>query len=125
MPCEVRATILLEVDGVALPDFPIIRRYIVNELANLGDLVAAPDSNTSTFHAIPAAVMATLGIFFVAPDQAINLKINQNTPLPINANGLVLIMGAALAQGTPNTNVQVNNPSSSISANLPIIVAGS
>src|ERR1035437_6459900 len=122
---EVRATILIEIDGVSLPDFPVVRRYIVNELANIGDLVATPDSNTSTFHAIPAAVMATLGIFFVAPDQAINLKINQNTPLPLNANGLVLIMGAALAQGTPNTNVQVNNPSSSVSANLPIIVAGS
>src|ERR1035441_5025004 len=97
----------------------------VHELANLGDLVAAPDSNTSTFHAIPAAVMATLGIFFVAPDQAINLKINMNTPLPLNANGLVLIMGAALTQGTPNTNVEYNNPSSVISAYLPIIVAGS
>jgi hypothetical protein len=115
---------LIEKNGVSLDGMPIVRRLIVNEDAN-STLVAAPDSNTSTFHAIPAAVMATLGIFFVAPDQAINLKINMNTPLPLNANGLVLIMGAALAQGTPNTNVEYNNPSSVISANLPIIVAGS
>ena len=124
MSDEYRVTVLIEKNGVSLDGMPIVRRLIVNEDAN-STLVAAPDSNTSTFHAIPAAVMATLGIFFVAPDQAINLKINMNTPLPLNANGLVLIMGAALAQGTPNTNVEYNNPSSLINANLPIIVAGS
>jgi hypothetical protein len=122
---EVRATILIEVDGVTLPDFPIIKRYIVSELANLGDVIATPDSNSSAFHPIPAAIMATLGIFMVTPDQATNWEINQNTPLPLNAGGLILIMGAALTQATPSQNIEYNNPSSSVSANLPIIVAGS
>ena len=122
---EIRATLLLEVDGVSLPDFPIIKRLVVNEIASLGDLIATPDSNTTSYHAIAAAIMATMGVFVMTTDQAVNLKFNLNTPISMNADGLVLIMGCALAQGTPSQNVEYNNPSSSVNANLGIVVAGS
>ena len=122
---ELRFTILAEQDGVMLPDFPIVRRYIVNESAQLGDLIAAPDSNTSTFHPIAAAVMAALGILFLTTDQAINLNLNALSALPLNANGLILILGTDLAQSPPDTNVEYNNPSSTVSANLSVIAAGS
>jgi hypothetical protein len=121
---ELRATILLEIDGVALPDFPIIRRYIVAELSGLNAISQAADNNTSSFHAIPQLTMPSLGVFLLTTDLALNLKLNLNTPVPLNANALVLILGAALTQGTPNTNVEINNPSAATAANVGVLGGG-
>lgn len=122
---ELRVTLNVEIDGEALPDMPIIRRYILNETAQL-NFSANPDNNTTSFHAIPAAIMPSMGIFFLTFDQAANLNINQNTPLPLNANSVVLILGANLAQGTPSNNVTYNNPAASGGAvlNMSGLVAG-
>lgn len=125
MSDEYRVTVLIEKNGVSLPDFPLIRRLIFNESADT-TIVASPDSNTTSYHEIAAATMPTLGLFFVAPDQAVNLKFNLNTPVSMDAQSIVLIMGCALAQGTPTQNIEYNNPSSSVSSNLqPLIIAGS
>lgn len=123
---ELRATILLELDGEPLADMPIVRRYIVNEQSGLGTIQLAPDNNSSTFHPIAALTMSNLGIFFLATDSALNLDINQLTALPLNANGLILILGAALAQGTPTENITLNNPATtgSASANVNILGGG-
>lgn len=121
---EVRCSIVIEVDGVILPDFPIIRRYIVAELSGLVALSQAADNNTSSFHAIPQLTMPNLGLILLTTDQALNLKLNLNTPVPLNANSLVLILGASLTQGTPNTNVEVNNPAVSTAANLGVLGGG-
>jgi hypothetical protein len=121
---ELRATILLEVDGVALPDFPIIRRYVVAELSGLNAISQAADNNTTTFHPIPFLTMATLGAFLMTMDQAENVKFNLNTPVSFNANGLILFLGCSLAQGTPNQNIEVNNPSASTVANIGVLGGG-
>ena len=102
---------------------PIVRRYIVNEVSTQMNIVAAAD-NGSTYHPIQAAIMPNLGVICLTMDQAMNLNINQNTPLPMNAGGFVLIMGANLTQGTPNQNVEYNNPAVSQAANLGIPVLG-
>lgn len=121
---EIRVILTIEQDGEELPNMPIVRRYVVNEAAQIGNLIATPDSNTTTFHPIAAAVMPAMSIFLLQTDQALNLEINQNTPLPLNAQGLILILGADLAQATPTDNIEYNNPSASISANLTGLVAG-
>lgn len=121
---ELRATILLEIDGVALPDFPIIRRYVVAELSGLNAISQPADNNTSSFHPIPQLTMPSLGIFLLTTDLALNLKLNLNTPVPLNANGLVLILGANLTQGTPSQNVEVNNPSTGTAANVGVLGGG-
>jgi len=120
---ELRATISFELDGIPLADMPIVRRYIVNEVSTQMNIVAVAD-NGSTYHPIAAAIMPTLGVICLTMDQALNLNINQNTPLPMNAGGLVLIMGCALAQATPADNIEYNNPAVSQSANLGIPVLG-
>jgi len=107
---EIRATIQIQIDGIDLPDSPIVWRGIVAEAVGLPNLVFPPDNNSTTFHPISQATMAALGIVLLKSDQAANLKLNLNTPLPLNAGGLILICGAALAQGTPNQNVEINNP---------------
>lgn len=106
---EFKATLSFEIDGIPLPDMPVVRRYVVPETA-LFELVATPDNGSVTYHPIAAAIMSSLGIFYVTNDQAYNLKLNLNNPLPMNAGGLVLILGTALTQGTPNQNVEYNNP---------------
>ena len=121
---ELRATILLEVDGVALPDFPIIRRYVVAELSGLNTIVQPADNNTTSFHPIPQLTMPSLGVFLLTSDQALNLKLNLNTPVPLNANSLVLILGSVLTQGTPNTNAEINNPSAATAANVGVLGGG-
>jgi hypothetical protein len=121
---EVRATILLEVDGVALPDMPIVKRYVVAELSGLVALSQAADNDTVTFHPIPQLTMATLGVFLLTTDQALNLELNLNTPLPLNAGGLVLILGCALTQGTPNQNIELNNPGAATAANVGVLGGG-
>lgn len=119
-----RFTILVEQDGQALPDMPIIRRYVVNESSGLVAIAQAADNNTTSFHPIQALTMPSLGIFLLTADQAENLKINLNTPLPLNADGLILILGGNLTQGTPNQNIEVNNPAASQAANLVVLGGG-
>jgi hypothetical protein len=121
---ELRMTVSFELDGIPLADMPIVRRYIVGEASTGMTIIATPDSGTVTYHPIQAAIMPTLGTICVTNDQPANLTINQNTPLPMNAGGFVLIMGANLAQGTPNLNVTYNNPSSTDNVTLGIPVLG-
>lgn len=124
MSDEYRVIVQLEKNGVALNGMPLIRRLIVNEDADILQ-IATPDSNTSTFHPLAAATMPTLQIFLLTTDQAINLELNENNPVPLNANSLVLIFGTAMAQSPPTDNIEYNNPSSTVSANLTGTVAGS
>lgn len=123
---EWRFVVNIEKDGVALADFPVIRRYIQNEDAAINQ-VFAPDNNSSTFHPVAAAIMPALGVIYLQFDQAINLQLNANSPLPMNANGFVLIVGANLTQNPPDTNVEINNPAATggVSVNLIGLVSGS
>jgi hypothetical protein len=124
MSDEYRLTVLLERNGKQLPNFPLIRRLVINEDADILQQ-AQPDSNTTTFHPIPAAVMQTMQIFLLTTDQPINLDINQLSAVPLNGRGLILIWGTALTQATPSDNITFNNPSSATVANLSGTVAGS
>ena len=121
---ELRFTLLVESDGVALPDMPIIRRYVVAESSGVVAISQAADNNTSTFHPLPQLTMPALGIFMLTSDQALNVKLNLNTPLPMNADSLILILGADLTQATPSQNCEVNNPSAATAANLGVLAGG-
>lgn len=126
MPVEVRVTLNIEVDGVALADMPIIQRAIYAEYAN-PKIIATADNNTTSYHAISAATMAAMNFFFLQTDQALNLQINQagtSNPLPVQAGSIVLVMSPNLTQGTPSNNVTFNNPAASASAHLNVVVAG-
>jgi hypothetical protein len=120
---ELRFTLLVESEGVALPDFPLIRRVVVNE-ATLNSIAQAADNNTTSFHAIPSLSMPALGVFMLTSDQAVNLKFNLNTPVPFNADCLVLMVGIDLTQATPSQNIEVNVPGASATANLEVLGGG-
>lgn len=118
-------SILIEKNGAALPNMPLIRRINVAEDAEL-NLTATPDNNSTSFHEIAAATMAAMGVLFLTVDQAVNLKFNLNTPVPLDAGGVVLIIGTNLTQATPPQNVEYNNPAltGGVNATLTGVVAG-
>jgi hypothetical protein len=121
---ELRVTLNFEIDGESLANMPIVRRYIVGEVASQLAIIATPDNNSTTYHPLAAAIMPILGAICITNDQPVNLNINQNTPLALNANGLLLILGADLAQGTPSQNVEYNNPAVStpnVNLDIPVI----
>lgn len=122
---EIRVTLSITVDGNPLPDMPVVKTVQVAEAAQIGNLVAAADNNTTSYHGIGAAEMPTMSVFFLTADQAMNYKVNGSaTAIPMNAGSLVLLISSNLSQGTPANNVQFNNPAATTSANLSGLVAG-
>jgi hypothetical protein len=122
---ELRITLNIEKDGEPLANMPIIQRAIYAEYVN-PQLIATPDNNSTTHHAIAAGTMPAWNFFFLSTDQALNLDINQLTDLPLLAGSLILIMSPNLTQGTPSNNVTYNNPAltGGNNANLNIVIAG-
>lgn len=122
---EYRITVNVEKDGVSLADFPYIIRTIFNEDQS-GTVVLVPDNNSSSFHPVQAMYMPALGMAIFRNDQAMNLQVNANTPVPMNANGLVLFFNCDMTQATPNQNFEVNNPAltGGVSINLRTQFAG-
>lgn len=122
---EVRVTLNIAVDGNPLPDMPIVKTVQVAEAAQINNLIASADNNTTSYHGIAAAEMPTMSVFFLTADQAMNYKINGSaTALPMNAGSLVLFISSNLAQGTPANNVTFNNPAATTASNLSGLVAG-
>lgn len=114
MSDEYRFTLTIERNGIQLSE-PLIKRLVVNESADI-TIAAAADSGTA--HPVAAATMPAMSFFFLETDQAINLVLNANGGLPLNAGGLLLIVGTNLTQGSPPSNVTYANPSGTTVANL-------
>lgn len=121
---EYKFTISIEVNGNAIDGTPIVRRLLLPQGFGMLSLVSLPDSNTSTFHSVTAINENPLVAFMLTNDQPVNLNLNQLTALPMNANGVILIIGANLTQATPSQNVEFNNPSATTNANLGILAGG-
>lgn len=124
MPNEIRVTLNIEIDGVAAANMPVIRRYITNETTGLSTILATPDNDTTTFHAIASGTMPVQSITFLQTDQNLNINLNQLSAFALNGGGFLLIVGGQLTQASPTTNVEYNNPSATITANISTLLAG-
>lgn len=127
---QITATLNLEVDGVSLADFPIVRRIVFAEGGYPAAQIIVSDPNTSTYHQIPSITSPDVTALFVSTDQTINCNLNQFTNLPLTAGGFILIFGTQLQQGTPANNLTLNNPpvasgGSGVSANVVVLNTGS
>ncbi len=126
---EIRAVLTLEQDGSALPDMPTVLRFIFNEVSGVIKQAFAPDNDSSTFHSIVQAIMPNLGFIYIATDQLINVILNDDgtTGFPIQAGCGMLLAGTQLEQGTPATNLKINNPAltDGVTANVTMFLAGS
>ncbi len=125
MSDEYRVVLTISKNGEDLPNMPIVKRYIYAQGTET-NLALAPDNNSSSYHALAALTMSPLGVFFLQTDQAVNLELNVNAGVPLQAGGLILILGTNMAQATPANNVQVNNPAltGGVTANVSIVGAG-
>ncbi len=124
---ELKVSILFELDGQPVANSPLVRRYNVSENVGPGmTLILAPDNDSVTYHPIVAATMPELQALFLTTDNPTNVKLNLNTPIPLDAGGLILILGTSLVQGTPSQNCELNNPAATagVSATLDLFVAG-
>lgn len=123
---EIRAVLTLEIDGVALPDMPIVRRFVVAEGGGIITQTFAPDNNSTTFHPIPSITSPNVNVLFIESDQQLNLNLNQLTALVLQAGGFVLLFGTSLQQATPSNDATINNPAATggATANVGILATG-
>lgn len=120
---SLEVTVDVKLDGASIPGFPQIRRATVTEAVPLDNMQQAADNNSTSFHQVVGSQMATLQALVLTADQAINLKFNNASYLPLNANGLVVIFGANVAAGA-STNATINVPGATV-ADVTGISAGS
>lgn len=127
---EIKATLNIEVDGVSLSDFPIVRRIIFGEGGYPALQIFVPDPDTATFHPVPSITSPNVNVLFVSTDQLVSLDLNQLGAVPLTAGGFMIIFGTALQQATAEDNLTINNPPASsggsgVNANVTVLNTGS
>jgi len=114
MARRVKATIILEVDGVPVPGFPLTAERSADETQSFS-YEEADDGNTTTFSAIPADQIAQVEVLAVKADQATTYRLDgaSDAGIPLNAGGFFLIFNADIDAGAGSSNASVNNNSGS------------
>ena len=118
-----KATVNLELDGVSIPGFPVVRRLEMPESQSFR-YEKVDDGNGSTFLAVPTAQIASIQALVVQTDQQLTFRFDGQTDAGIllNAGGLILVMDATI-DASATTNITVNN-NVQPTANITGIAAG-
>ncbi len=120
---EIRSTLLLDQDGVTLPDLPAVLRYLFPVSAGPFTIEAAPDNNSSTYHAL-SQPLANPAWLYIATDQPINLKFNDGSDVfALGAPGSILFQNVSLSSAPL---ISYNNPAATggNTANITILLFG-
>lgn len=121
---SLKATILLELDGVPLPGSPFVRRVEVGEAVPSQQVKAG--TADSSYSQLSPDQIASLRAFFCTTDAAVKLRLDgqSDAGIELGPNGLVLIMDATLDAGAA-TNATVNNAAATdTEAKLVTVAAG-
>ena len=116
---SIKLSVNLEIDGVTVTGFPLIRRLSVDEIQHF-DYEEGADNDTTTFSALPTAQIAAIQALLLRPlEQPITLRLDAQSDagIIINAGGLIVIMDATIDAGA-STNATVNNPDASALSRL-------
>jgi len=116
---SIKLSVNLEIDGVTVTGFPLIRRLSVDEIQHF-DYEEGADNDTTTFSALPTAQIAAIQALLLRPlEQPITLRLDAQSDagIIINAGGLIIIMDATIDAGA-TTNATVNNPDASALSRL-------
>ena len=122
---SVKVTVDVDVDGVRVEGFPLIRRISTDEIQHF-DYEEAADNDTTTYSALPTAQIASIqALILRALEQPITLRLDGQTDagLIINAGGLVVIIDGTIDDGAA-TNATVNNPDATDLSRLKGFAAG-
>lgn len=102
----------LEVDGVPLAGFPIIRRLTVDEM-HIFDYEKVDDPNPTTFTTLPADQLAEIQALLVRSDKTVTVRLDGQTDagIVINPGGLILLLDVDIDAGAGAPNAKINNDS--------------
>lgn len=115
---NLKVTITIEEDNRLLPGFPIIRRYVSNQ----ADLLAFQQATGVAFATAPGipTSLTALNALYLTADQATAVRFNNAGVIPLNANGMIIILDANVT-AAPVAEIQNNSGST---ANIKGMIAG-
>jgi len=104
-----KATVNLELDGVAIAGFPVVKRLEMDESQQFR-YEKVDDTDGTTFIAVPTGEIASIQALIVQTDQQLTFRFDGQTDAGIllNAGGLILVMDATI-DASATTNITVNN----------------
>lgn len=107
---ELVITVQLELDGVAIPNFPVVERLVVTDAATFNSLQFPPGGSTAL---VPASAENPLQVLVLTTDTAIDVGIATGAPPPLptfvlNANSLLVLFNTTVAS-TPTGSIQITN----------------
>jgi hypothetical protein len=110
-------------DGVKLPGFPIVKSVTVTE--SKGKQVFSRPDSSGVYTELPLQELAGVSVLLVQADQAVAFRFNDQSDafLPISANGLLLLVDAAISSGATNKAALENDSGSA--ANVTMVSGGS
>lgn len=111
-------TLDLKLDGKSVLGQPFVQTATYVEATNTNLTKTGNDSSSY----LQWSQLATDNGLFIITDTAINLKFNNAGALPLNAGGIVLVLGANIAAGA-TTNITINN-NSGTTANIKTLEVG-
>jgi len=102
-----KATVNLELDGVSVAGFPVVKRIETEESSTI-DFDKTDDGNSTTFTAV--SNLASLQAIAITTDQQLTFRFDAQTDqgIVLNAGGLILMMDVTI-DASSQTNVVVNN----------------
>lgn len=107
---ELVITVQLELDGVAIPNFPVVERLVVTDAATFNSLQFAPGGAASL---VPASAENPLQVLVLTTDTQVSVGINSGAPPPfpvftMEANSLLVLFNTTVAS-TPTGSIQITN----------------
>lgn len=118
-----QVTVDIKEDGVKLPGFPIVKSVTVTE--SKGKQVFIRADATGVYTELPLEELGGVSVLLVQADQAVALRFNDqsDSDLPLNANGLLLLVDAGIPSGATNKAALENDSGSN--ANVTMVAGGS
>jgi len=104
-----KATVNLELNGVSLSGYPVVKRLEMDESQEFR-YEKVDDTNGTTFIALPTSQIDSIQAIAIQTDQQLTFRFDGQTDAGIllNAGGLILIIDAVI-DAAAATNATVNN----------------
>ena len=122
---NLKVTVQVEIDGVPLSGFPLVRRLEMDE-AQQFNYEKAADGDTITFTALPAGELTAIQALIIRNDIPVTVRLDNQTDagIELNSGGLLLLVDATIDAGAGALNAKLNNPDATAAAIVKGVAAG-
>lgn len=113
-----QVTVDIKEDGVRLPGFPVVKSVTVTE--SKGKQVFSRADATGVYTELPLEELAGVNVLFVQADQAVALRFNDQSDadLPLNQNGILLLVDGGIPSGATNKAALENDSGSATTVTM-------